>query len=121
MIDKLLEVSSKSGSAELEETECDLRQTVGDVFDFLVPQAQAAGLKAKLLQEQYSQNKSSFSGYFERVGALSTQYDRRVAKLESLTEEIRSTIRQFPGVRDAQREHQRRARTGATFWTPTRW
>ncbi len=40
MIDKLLEVSSKSGSAELEETECDLRQTVGDVFDFLVPQAQ---------------------------------------------------------------------------------
>ena len=67
----------------------------------LVPQAQAAGLKAKLLQEQYSQNKSSFSGYFERVGALSTQYDRRVAKLESLTEEIRSTIRQFPGVRDA--------------------
>ena len=66
-----------------------------------MPQAQAAGLKAKLLQEQYSQNKSSFSGYFERVGALSTQYDRRVAKLESLTEEIRSTIRQFPGVRDA--------------------
>ena len=40
MIDKLLEVSSKSGSAELEETERDLRQTVGDVFDFLVPQAQ---------------------------------------------------------------------------------
>ena len=40
MIDKLLEMSAKSGSAELEETECDLRQTVGDVFDFLVPQAQ---------------------------------------------------------------------------------
>lgn len=67
----------------------------------LVPRSQAAGLKASLLQEQYSTNNSSFSGYFERVGALSTQYDRRVAKLESLTEGIRSTIRQFPGVRDA--------------------
>lgn len=67
----------------------------------LVPQSQAAGLKASLLQEQYSQSKSSFSGYFERVGALSTQYDRRVAKLEALQEEIRRTILQFPGVRDA--------------------
>ena len=56
----------------------------------LVPQAQAAGLKAKLLQEQYSQNKSSFSGYFERVGALSTQYDRRVAELEALEEKLES-------------------------------
>ncbi len=65
----------------------------------LVPQAQAAGLKAKLLQEQYSQNKSSFSGYFERVGALSTQYDRRVAELEALEEKLERTIRQFPGVR----------------------
>ena len=65
----------------------------------LVPQAQAAGLKAKLLQEQYSQNKSSFSGYFERVGALSTQYDRRVAQLEALEEKLERTIRQFPGVR----------------------
>ena len=67
----------------------------------LVPKSMAVGLKAELLQEQYSQSKSSFSGYFERVGALSTQYDRRVAKLEALQEEIRSTIRQFPGVRDA--------------------
>lgn len=67
----------------------------------LVPRSQAAGLKASLLQEQYSQSKSSFSGYFERVGALSTQYDRRVAKLEALQEEIRRTILQFPGVRDA--------------------
>lgn len=67
----------------------------------LVPRSQAARLKASLLQEQYSQSKSSFSGYFERVGALSTQYDRRVAKLEALQEEIRRTILQFPGVRDA--------------------
>lgn len=40
MIDKVLEVSSMSESAELEETECDLRQTVGEVFSFLEPQAQ---------------------------------------------------------------------------------
>lgn len=65
----------------------------------LVPTSQAAGLKARLLQEQYSQNKSSFSGYFERVGALSTQYDRRVAELEALEEKLERTIRQFPGVR----------------------
>ena len=39
MIDKVLEVSSMSESAELEETECDLRQTVGEVFSFLEPQA----------------------------------------------------------------------------------
>lgn len=64
----------------------------------LVPQAQAPGLKARLLQEQYSQNNSSFSGYFERVSALSTQYDRRVAAQAALTEEIEQTIRQFPGV-----------------------
>lgn len=65
----------------------------------LVPRSQAAVLKANLLQEQYSTNNASFSGYFERVGALSTQYDRRVARLASLIEELESTIRQFPGVR----------------------
>ena len=66
----------------------------------LVPQGQAAVLKANLLQEQYSKSNSSFSGYFERVGALSTQYDRRVARLDALQEEMRRTIRQFPGVQD---------------------
>lgn len=40
MIDKVLEVSSLDESAELEETECDLRQTVGGVYSFLEPQAQ---------------------------------------------------------------------------------
>lgn len=64
----------------------------------LVPRDQAPGLKAQLLQSQYSQSNSSFSGYFERVGALSTQYDRRVARLAALQEEMESTIRQFPGV-----------------------
>lgn len=40
MIDKVLEVSSLDESTELEETECDLRQTVGGVYSFLEPQAQ---------------------------------------------------------------------------------
>lgn len=40
MIDKVLEVSSLDESPELEETECDLRQTVGGVYSFLEPQAQ---------------------------------------------------------------------------------
>lgn len=40
MISKVLEVSSMSGTAVLEEVECGLRETVGDVCDFLRPQAQ---------------------------------------------------------------------------------
>ncbi len=40
MIDKVLEVSSLDESPELEETECDLRQTVGGVYSFLEPQAE---------------------------------------------------------------------------------
>ena len=66
----------------------------------LVPQAQATSLKAKLLQEQYSSSNAPYSGYFERVSALSTVQDRNVAKLSALTEEIEATIRKFDGVRD---------------------
>lgn len=66
----------------------------------LVPAGQAPSLKAKLLQEQYSQSNSSYSAYFEQVGALSTQEDRRVAQLATLTDNYRKTILQFPGVRD---------------------
>lgn len=66
----------------------------------LVPQAQASSLKAKLLQEQYSSSNAPYSGYFERVSALSTVQDRNVAKLSALTEEIEATIRKFDGVRD---------------------
>ncbi len=66
----------------------------------LVPQAQATSLKAKLLQEQYSSSNAPYSGYFERVSALSTVQDRNVAKLSALVEEIEKTIRKFDGVRD---------------------
>lgn len=67
----------------------------------LVPEAQATSLKAKLLQEQYSSPSSPYSGYFERVSALSTMKDRDVALLDALTAKIESVIRHFPGVRDA--------------------
>jgi len=68
----------------------------------LVPAGQAPVLKAKLLQEQYSQSNSSYSGYFERVSALSTETERGIAELEALTDRFEDTIRQFPGVRDVE-------------------
>ena len=67
----------------------------------LVPESQVYNLKAKLLQEQYSTSNSPFSGYFERVSALSTQSDRENAWNVALMEEMRNTIRTFEGVRDA--------------------
>ena len=67
----------------------------------LVPETQVYNLKARLLQERYSSSSSPFSGYFERVSALSTEKDRENAWQAALTEEIRNTIRQFDGVRDA--------------------
>lgn len=67
----------------------------------LVPENQVYNLKARLLQERYSTASSPFSGYFERVSALSTEKDRVNAWQAALTEEIRNTIRQFEGVRDA--------------------
>ncbi len=39
MIDKVLEVSELSGSSDLDEIECDLRETAEDVYSFLKPQA----------------------------------------------------------------------------------
>ena len=66
----------------------------------LVPRSQAPILKARLLQEQYSQPNSPFSGYFERVGALSTESERNLAKMAALVEDYEATIRQFPGVRN---------------------
>ena len=66
----------------------------------LVPEGQVFTLKARLLQQQYSSTNASPSGYFERVGAMSTMFDREQAKLEDLENDIEKTIRQFPGVLD---------------------
>jgi len=67
----------------------------------LVPENQVYNLKARLLQEKYSGSTAPFSGYFERVSALSTQSDRENAWNVALMEEMSNTIRQFEGVRDA--------------------
>ena len=66
----------------------------------LVPSNQAVMLKARLLQQQYSTANVSPSGYFERVGALSTQYDRKMASLLDLQDQLEAVIRGFSGVLD---------------------
>ena len=67
----------------------------------LVPSSQAVMLKARLLQQQYSTANVSPSGYFERVGALSTMYDREIANLLDLQDQLEAVIRSFSGVLDA--------------------
>ena len=67
----------------------------------LVPSNQAVILKARLLQQQYSTANVSPSGYFERVGALSTMYDREMASLLDLQDQLKAVIRSFSGVLDA--------------------
>lgn len=67
----------------------------------LVPESQAVSLKARLLQQQYSSSGAAPSGYFERVGALSTQYDRKIAWQLDVQDRLAQVIRQFPGVLSA--------------------
>ena len=67
----------------------------------LVPSNQAVMLKARLLQQQYSSVSASPSLYFERVGALSTMFDREMASKEDLEYQLNAVIRSFSGVLDA--------------------
>lgn len=67
----------------------------------LVPEGQAASLKARLLVDQYSQANATSTGYFEQVSALSTQADRNRAWLMELQSRMEQTICQFPEVRSA--------------------
>lgn len=67
----------------------------------LVPEGQAASLKARLLVDQYSQANATPTGYFEQVSALSTQADRNRAWLVDLQSRMEQTICQFPEVRSA--------------------
>ena len=67
----------------------------------LVPSNQAVMLKARLLQQQYSSTNASPSLYFERVGALSTMFDREMASKEDLENQLKQVIRSFTGVLDA--------------------
>ncbi len=48
MIDKVLQVASLDDSGDLNEVECDLRETVGDVFSFLEPQAHEKDITFRL-------------------------------------------------------------------------
>lgn len=67
----------------------------------LVPESQAANLKARLLMDRYSSTTSSFDAYFERVSALSTQSDREYAELVTLVERLESVIGSFENVVEA--------------------
>ncbi len=67
----------------------------------LVPEGQAASLKARLLVDQYSQANATPTGYFEQVSALSSQADRNRAWLMELQSRMEQTICQFPEVRSA--------------------
>lgn len=67
----------------------------------LVPESKVHNLKALLLQEQYSTANPRFSGYFERVSALSTGKDREYAWKAELMEDTSKTISTFEGVLDA--------------------
>lgn len=67
----------------------------------LVPADRATNIKARLIQEQYSDANSPWTGYFERVSALSTMKDREVAWDVAVSEYMRQILRGFDGVRDA--------------------
>ena len=67
----------------------------------LVPENQAANLKARLLTEKYSGSNSSYSAYFENINSLSTQSVRDKAWLTAVQDQFNSVIRQMDGVRDA--------------------
>ncbi len=73
----------------------------GSGSTILVPEGQVSSLKARLLVEQYSQANAAPTGYFEQVSALSTQADRKQAKVTDLQSRMERTICQFPGVRAA--------------------
>ena len=56
MIDKVLQISALDESAELEEAECDLRGTVGDIYNFLEPQAHEKDIDFTLNCDQLRHN-----------------------------------------------------------------
>lgn len=66
-----------------------------------VPQEQENTLRAALLMEGYPKSGFSYSTYFEKVSALSTESERNNAFLIALQERMESVIRCFEGVKDA--------------------
>lgn len=77
----------------------DYRLEDGDTI--WVPKSRENTLKAKLLLEGYPKQGFSYDGYYEHVGALSTESERNNAFLLTLQEKMEAVIRCFDGVRDA--------------------
>ena len=67
----------------------------------LVPERLAPSLKVRFLTDTYTQPGNSFSLYFEKMSALSTQSERDTTWLVALMEQMNAVIRQMDGVRDA--------------------
>ena len=67
----------------------------------LVPEKQESALKAKLLMEGYPKTGHSYEAYYEHVGALSTEAERKQAYMLSLAQSLAGTIRCLEGVKDA--------------------
>jgi len=65
----------------------------------LVPESQQPSLQARILMQNVFQ--SGQTKYFETIGALSTNQERNTAILLDLQERLRSTIRCFENVKDA--------------------
>ncbi len=68
----------------------------------LVPQSQAAQLKADLLMQGYPSSGFGYSTYLDNVGALSTESERSMLELYSLQDEMEAVIKHFDFVSDAQ-------------------
>lgn len=66
----------------------------------LVPQAQEASLKARLLMEGYPQTGFAYSSE-SSAGMLSTESERREATKRDLQDRLSAVVRCFDGVRDA--------------------
>ena len=69
----------------------------------LVPAAQEENLKVRLLMEGYPQSGFAYdySTYYENIGALSTESERRTAFLHDLQDKMSAVVRCFDNVKDA--------------------
>ena len=69
----------------------------------LVPAAQEESLKVRLLMEGYPQSGFAYdySTYYNNVGALSTESERRTAFLHDLQDQMSAVVRSFENVKEA--------------------
>lgn len=68
----------------------------------LVPESQAPALKASLLTEMYSDGSADYSGYFDRIGMLSTEAERNNAWQIALQQKLEAVIGSMEGVQMAE-------------------